>query len=353
MKIIKKAFEWARPLTPLNLSSVSGIALHHMDHATAGMDEIHQWHLAKGWKGFAYNYWIDFEGNTYECRGLNAGGGLYDPLNDTILSIGFQGDYSKTKQMPAAQFNAGVELISYLKSSMPTINTVDGHKHWQDNTSCPGQYFPLSKMIDAVNGVSIMGKSELSVEQMRKFLREINPNAPEIEQLYLDEGEIEGVRGDIAFCQAIHETNYFRFTGTAKIEWNNPAGLGVTGPAGVGNRFPNWQEGIRAQIQHLKAYAKKYPAFNTAIVDPRYEALVKAGYSGMAPRWTDLNGKWAYPGTTYGQAILSLYQKVSAIRIESDSEKVKLLTVEIESLKSENTRLHNILNEIQDILNKR
>lgn len=348
MKIIKKAFEWARPLTPLNLSSVSGIALHHMAHATAGMDEIHQWHLAKGWKGFAYNYWIDFEGNTYECRGLNAGGGLYDPLNDTILSIGFQGDYSKTKQMPAAQFNAGVELISYLKSSMPTINTVDGHKHWQDNTSCPGQYFPLSKMIDAVNGVSIMGKSELSVEQMRKFLREINPNAPEIEQLYLDEGEIEGVRGDIAFCQAIHETNYFRFTGTAKIEWHNPAGLGVTGPAGVGNRFPDWQTGVRAQIQHLKAYATD-DTLNKPCVDQRFHLVSR----GSAPNWIDLNGKWAYPGTTYGQAILSLYDKVRLIQIDTESEKVKLLTNQIESLNNENERLRELLNDIEDILHKR
>ena len=146
MIIHKKEFQWARPLIPLNLSKVTGIALHHMAHPTAGMDEIHQWHLAKGWKGFAYNYWIDYEGNVYECRGLNSGGGLLDPLNDVIISIGFQGDYDKTQTMSKAQFLAGCELIRHLRMQIPTINFVAGHKYWQA-TSCPGKYFPLEEMI--------------------------------------------------------------------------------------------------------------------------------------------------------------------------------------------------------------
>ena len=150
MKIQKKEFEWARPLKPLDLSKVTGIALHHMAHVSAGMDEIHQWHLARGWKGFAYNYWIDYEGNVYECRGLNSGGGLLDPLNDVIISIGFQGDYDKTQTMPRKQFIAGCELIRYLRIKIPSISLVAGHKHWQA-TSCPGKYFPLEEMIETSN----------------------------------------------------------------------------------------------------------------------------------------------------------------------------------------------------------
>lgn len=193
----------------------------------------------------------------------------------------------------------------------------------------------------------IMGQSVLTEAQMAAFLRKINPQAPEgIEKIYLDEGKIEGVRGDIAFCQGIHETDYFRFTGTAKFEWCNPAGLGVTGPAGVGARFPDWRTGIRAQIQHLKAYAVRNPVFANALVDPRYDALVRAGYLGTAPKWTDLNGKWAYPGTTYGQAILSLYEKVKVIETDNTADQIRALT-------EENERLQELLDEIQDILHKR
>jgi N-acetylmuramoyl-L-alanine amidase len=146
MKIIKREFNWSRPLKPLDVGKITGIALHHMAHPTASMDEIHKWHLARGWKGFAYNYWVDYDGNVYECRGLNAGGGLLDPLNDVIISIGFQGDYDKIQTMPKAQFMAGCEIIRHLRLKVPTITTVAGHKHWQA-TSCPGKYFPLEEML--------------------------------------------------------------------------------------------------------------------------------------------------------------------------------------------------------------
>lgn len=357
--MIKKTnLKWQRPLSKLDLLKVDSIAVHHAAHPTWGVAEIHDFHGrpvadgGRGWKGHAYAYEVDKDGTIWETRGYeHEGGGVTGCLNKSVLSIVFQGDFDK-ETMGEKQFNAGVYLLAYLKTQL-NIKHIAGHKTWE-TTTCPGRNFPLGSMTNAANNaVYIMGEPELKVEQMRKFLRGINPNAPDVEQLFLGEGNIEGVRGDIAFCQAIHETDYFRFTGTAMIEWNNPAGLGVTGPAGVGNRFPSWQEGIRAQIQHLKAYAKKYPVYTSELIDPRYGALVAAGYLGMAPRWTDLNGKWAYPGTTYGQAILSLYQKVSAIEIDSDSEKAKLLTAEIESLKSENKRLHNMLNEIQDILHKR
>ena len=151
IKIIKRELKWARPLKPLNTTQIIGLALHHMEHLTWGISEIHDYHLNLGWKGFAYNWWIDFEGNIYECRGLNSGGGLYDPLNDTVLSIGFQGDYNITKEMPIKQYNAGVELVKYLKQLIPTIQTINGHKYWQSNTSCPGKYFPLKKMIERID----------------------------------------------------------------------------------------------------------------------------------------------------------------------------------------------------------
>lgn len=158
IKIIKKEFAWASPLKPLILSKVTAIALHHMEHLSAGMDEIHRWHLGNGWKGFAYNYWIDFNGNIYECRGLNKGGGLYEPHNEYTISIGFQGHYDITKEMPKAQYNSGVELIKYLKQTIPTINLIAGHKHWQPEKSCPGKYFPLEKMIQDSKEINMTEK---------------------------------------------------------------------------------------------------------------------------------------------------------------------------------------------------
>jgi hypothetical protein len=155
MIIQKKEFQWARPLKPLNLSKVTAIAIHHMEHLTAGMDEIHQWHLARDngtWKGFGYNFWVDFAGNVFECRGFNQGAGVTS-MNSTVISVGFQGHYDKMKEMPQAQYLAGCELINYLKSIVPSIKLVAGHRYWE-NKSCPGKYFPLEEMIKMADTIS-------------------------------------------------------------------------------------------------------------------------------------------------------------------------------------------------------
>lgn len=153
INIIKKELSWSRPLQPLDIKKIEGISLHHAAHPTAEMEVIHNYHLSKGWAGFAYNFWIDFEGNIFEGRGLNKGAGLYDPLNMIILSIGFKGDYNMPKEIPNAQYNAGIELIKYLKHQIPTIKIVNGHSYWQADTNCPGVYFPLTKMISDVDGI--------------------------------------------------------------------------------------------------------------------------------------------------------------------------------------------------------
>jgi len=66
-----------------------------------------------------------------------------------------------------------------------------------------------------------------------------------------------------------------------------------------------------------------------------------------------LNGKWAVPGTTYGQSILALYEKIKAIPVETDSDKIKALEEENARLKNEVTRLNNLLSEIESVLHKR
>ena len=63
-----------------------------------------------------------------------------------------------------------------------------------------------------------------------------------------------------------------------KPSQNNFAGIGAVGGGAAGNSFPTAQIGIRAQIQHLKAYATK-DALKNPCVDPRYNLVDK----GCAP----------------------------------------------------------------------
>jgi hypothetical protein len=173
---------------------------------------------------------------------------------------------------------------------------------------------------DVQTGYSIVGQTFLSPEQMNQYVKEINPNAIELGIFYLTFGEYYGIRGDVAFAQAIHETDYFRFTGVVQPNQNNFCGLGATGPDDPGASFDTPREGVLAHIQHLFAYAStkplpdKYP-----LVDPRFNLVTR----GSATTWIALNGKWAVPGNNYGQSILNLYERMIHSTIENLEEIVQ------------------------------
>ena len=122
--------------------------------------------------------------------------------------------------------------------------------------------------------LKIMGKTQASIDQMRAYIKKVNPQVSDsvtkMIPLYITEGAAEGVRGDIAFAQSCLETGNFTFAGSAvTLDQNNLCGLGVTKTGMKGNSFRTPAEGIRAQIQHLQAYACT-DRLKQKCVDPRY-----------------------------------------------------------------------------------
>ena len=113
-------------------------------------------------------------------------------------------------------------------------------------------------------GISIIGNIALIGLPVPKKLKnsDVAQSVVDMIPLYLSEGKAEGVRGDIAFAQSCLETGNFGFSGSAvTLDQNNFCGMGVTSNGMKGNSFDTPQLGIRAQIQHLKAYA--YHSFLT------------------------------------------------------------------------------------------
>nr|WP_164669938.1 N-acetylmuramoyl-L-alanine amidase [Virgibacillus doumboii] len=172
----------------------------------------------------------------------------------------------------------------------------------------------------STDGYAIMGKTFLSPELMNQYVKEVNADAVELGIYYLTFGEYYGIRGDIAFAQAMHETDYLRFTGVVQPEQNNYCGLGATGPDNPGASFDTPRDGVLAHLQHLFAYATtdslpdKYP-----LLDPRFDLVTR----GSAPTWTGLNGKWAVPGDNYGQSILDLYKRMTNSSVEQLEQMLK------------------------------
>ena len=162
----------------------------------------------------------------------------------------------------------------------------------------------------------IMGKSKATAAQIAAYISKKNLNvaeyADELAQLYIEEGEAEGVRGDVAAAQSCLETGNFTFEGSAvTFDQNNFCGMGVTSNGMKGNSFASKREGIRAQIQHLKAYATE-EALKNGCVDPRFKYVQRG--CAMFAEWLgqkeNPNGKGWAAGEKYGEKILSILNDI-------------------------------------------
>ena len=184
-----------------------------------------------------------------------------------------------------------------------------------------------------------MGKPQASIEQMQAYIKKVNPQVSDsvtkMIPLYITEGSAEGVRGDIAFAQSCLETGNFTFDGSAvTLEQNNFCGLGVNVTGKKGCNFKTPAEGIRAQIQHLQAYASMDRLKNRC-VDPRYTYVNR----GCAPyvEWLGIqeNPKgqgWA-SGKNYGQKIINILNGILSIKASKKALKTEKESVTMNIIK--------------------
>lgn len=159
----------------------------------------------------------------------------------------------------------------------------------------------------------IMGNGITSEKRLAEFLykhnKAITPDsAGKIASLYIDEAKSEGVNYDVAFAQMCLETGFLKFGGDVNKTQNNFCGLGVTKNGIKGLSFPDIRTGIRAHIQHLKAYASTAELKNS-IVDKRFKYVKR----GSVKEITQLSGTWA-ADPKYGQKIKNLLERMTNLQ---------------------------------------
>jgi hypothetical protein len=138
----------------------------------------------------------------------------------------------------------------------------------------------------------------------------------------------------LALAQMAYETGHLTSWWSQRPR-RNPAGIGVTGalqpgtsdkPPGAnwawdgtqwreGISFPSWLEhAIPAHLGRLLAYAlideQATPAQRELIALALAYRPLPDSYRGSAPTICGLNGRWAIPGTTYGQSIVDLLRRM-------------------------------------------
>ncbi|MBD2677502.1 MULTISPECIES: N-acetylmuramoyl-L-alanine amidase [Nostoc] len=240
---------------------------------------------------------ININGQNYSEQGILVNGNAYIPID---LVDRLRIDLSKAPNVNRITYRK----IVYVKAiELRDFNVAVG---WDAGTRtvslrsnfivCPGQ---LER---------VMSNGNTSEVQLQLFLRNNNENAlvkfPDISKLYREEAGIEGVNYDIAFCQMCVETGFLRFGGDIKPEQNNFAGLGTIGGGSEAASFPSARIGVRAHVQHLKAYASLEPLVQE-VVDPRFRFVTR----GIAPLIDQLSGRWS-ADLDYGTRITAMLKRL-------------------------------------------
>ncbi len=148
MEIHEVSYQWASPM--MRRSATRRIILHHAAAVTCTPQQIHQWHLANGWAGIGYHFFVRKDGTVYRGRpedtvGAHAGNNNYDSLG-----VCFEGSFDR-EEMGAVQREAGAELVAYLKRKY-NITTVQRHGD-VNATGCPGTSFPFEAIANGAAAV--------------------------------------------------------------------------------------------------------------------------------------------------------------------------------------------------------
>ncbi|RAM52174.1 MAG: cell wall hydrolase [Hapalosiphonaceae cyanobacterium JJU2] len=240
---------------------------------------------------------ININGQKYSEQGILVDGNAYIPID---LADRLQIDLSKSPNVRRITYRRVVYVKAIeLREFHISIN-------W-DSTS---RTVTLRSNLVICSGQvdKIMSHGNASEVQLQIFLKNNNENAlvkfPDIGKLYREEAAIEGVNYDIAFCQMCVETGFLRFGGDIKLEQNNFAGLGTIGGGSEAASFESARIGVRAHIQHLKAYASLEPLVQD-VVDPRFRFVTR----GIAPLLGQLSGRWS-ADLNYGDKIIAMLKRL-------------------------------------------
>ena len=244
----------------------------------------------------------------------------------TATRQGTNGEYYGVLRGANAVGTPGIILEHSFHTNTRTTEWLSSNSNLQKlakaEAECIASYYGVKKK-EETTFTKIMGNAVATVEQMTAYIKTKNPDVTQsvvdMIPLYLSEGKAEGVRGDIAFAQSCLETGNFGFFGSAvTLDQNNFCGMGVTSNGMRGNSFDTPQLGIRAQVQHLKAYASTVDLKNEC-VDPRFKYVTRgcAEYVEWLGQKENPDGRGWAAGAGYGAKIITILNTMIGIKNET------------------------------------
>jgi hypothetical protein len=163
----------------------------------------------------------------------------------------------------------------------------------------------------------IRGPSLLTAEELAGFVRakghepRLTVSLDELARAFVEEGDAEVVRGDVAFAQSILESGWFSFPAGGQVDPddNNFAGIGACDGCDHGFRFDSARLGVRAQVQLLRTYVSDDIGPDDLAYPSLLPGTFRLGFRGDVQSWNDLTGRWA-TASGYGTRVYALYRQM-------------------------------------------
>lgn len=294
------------------VSKAQGYDIYRSDESNSGFEKIASissgstlTYTDKGVKsGNTYYYKI---AATYKIKG-SAGRGSYSKVTEvavlkqgSISSITLGDNNVLNISWNSVANASGYELAGAVseKGTYTTLQTSGATSFTHSNlVQGTTYYYKVRAYKDLSNGIrmygpwsavkakaaahEIMGTSSVTVDQMVSYYnkrytfpadtyRDKGADSAEaFFKILKEEAEAEGVRADVLFAQVMLETGGLTFGGDVQASQCNFGGLGAVGGGAAGETYADVRTGLRAQVQHLKAYAST-EGLNNACVDTRFQ----------------------------------------------------------------------------------
>lgn len=144
-----------------------GFVLHHAA-ANGSVYDVHNWHLANGWAGIGYHFYVRKDGSVYRGRPEDWIG-AHTVGHNSKIGICAEGNF-EIDLMGAAQRNAIIELLDYLRSKYGNLE-VYGHRDL-DSTDCPGKNYPFDEIVSGKKDAEASGNNTTPAEAYKPTVKE-------------------------------------------------------------------------------------------------------------------------------------------------------------------------------------
>lgn len=139
------------------------LVFHHMGRIpdrAIDAEEVHRWHLERGWNGIGYWLVIRRDGTKELGRPFWAVGAHVKGLNSTSVGVCCEGDFDN-EHPTEEQLDSCLEVGSYLRKEVNPGLKVVGHTSFSPKT-CPGVNFPTEEVRAKIKGDKPVERQELS-----------------------------------------------------------------------------------------------------------------------------------------------------------------------------------------------